>query len=145
MCRGRRNYAIFLNRLHTRTCKYACLRPNEQWAYTYCGSLFSKCLAPNSTPLHKLSLVWMNDASSYVMVLKIIKLIHGQVAGQLTACVIASLCLPPWAVLLLGGECVARWAPTGAPPRLMDSEGHWPRFLITNEGPSWRKQLWKWE
>lgn len=56
----------------------------------------------------KLSLVWMNDASSYVMVIKIIKLIHGQVAGRLTACVMASLGLPPWAVLLLGGERVAR-------------------------------------
>lgn len=57
---------------------------------------------------------WMT-LSLYVMVIKNIKLIHGQLAGPITACVIASLCLRPWAVSLLGGEYVARWPPQAVP------------------------------
>lgn len=76
-------------------------------------TVFPKCLTHvclwSRHLYNKLSLVWMDDTGFHVMAIKNIKLIHGQVAGPITAGVIASLCLRPWAVSLLGGECVARW------------------------------------
>ncbi len=55
-----------------------------------------RCCTKYPTRRHvhnKLVLVWMNGTHLCVMVIKNIKLIHGQVAGPITACVIASLCL----------------------------------------------------